>query len=187
MRKLSSNDRLIGAIRACRETGVNPAPLYAAVAAALRFSPDETSARPAQEILTEISQVASADQTPGNAIPNNMFLTKMSKTANTKHKQAAEETFARFPLISVQKHEEERGRSGGNTFLKVSKFVPMYLQASAFEMSPRNKTNRTCVLRVKALPMSDLEDLLFRSQLDISNSSASFSIVTLSSNRLFNI
>lgn len=57
-RKLSPDDRLIGAIRACRETGVNPAPLYAAVAAALRFSPDETSARPAQEILTEISKLS---------------------------------------------------------------------------------------------------------------------------------
>ena len=57
-RKLSPDDRLIGAIRACRETGVNPAPLCAAVAAALRFSPDETSARPAQEILTEISKLS---------------------------------------------------------------------------------------------------------------------------------
>lgn len=57
-RKLSPDDRLIGAIRACRETGVNPAPLYAAAAAALQFAPDETSKRPGGEILQEIAKLA---------------------------------------------------------------------------------------------------------------------------------
>ncbi len=38
LRKLSADDRLIGAVRACREQGVDPAPIYPGIAAALRFA-----------------------------------------------------------------------------------------------------------------------------------------------------
>ena len=54
-RKLSNDDRLVGAIRTCNEMGINPVFQYAAVAAAMNFQFDESSQMSPEEILTEIS------------------------------------------------------------------------------------------------------------------------------------
>ncbi len=54
-RKLSPEDRLIGAINLCKTSNINPAYLYAAVAAALNFGQDESADIPAEKVLTEIS------------------------------------------------------------------------------------------------------------------------------------
>lgn len=54
-RKLSPNDRLIGAIHSCLEAGVKPYALYAAYAAATKFSFDDASKMSADEIMTSIS------------------------------------------------------------------------------------------------------------------------------------
>lgn len=56
-RKLSPEDRIVGAIHSCIEAGVNPAALYAGYAAALKFSADETSALPREEIMQNISKL----------------------------------------------------------------------------------------------------------------------------------
>ena len=54
-RKLSPEDRLVGTIHSCNKAGVKPYYLYIAVAAAMRFSEDEVSAMPNEQILTEIA------------------------------------------------------------------------------------------------------------------------------------
>lgn len=57
-RKLSPDDRLLGAIRTCNEVGVAPVYLYVAVAAAMKFSEDEVSKLPPEQILTEIANLS---------------------------------------------------------------------------------------------------------------------------------
>lgn len=54
-RKLSPDDRLVGAMRTCKEMGIKPVFQYAAVAAAMQFSMDEVSKLSPNEILTQIS------------------------------------------------------------------------------------------------------------------------------------
>jgi len=54
-RKLSPDDRLVGAMRTCTEIGIKPVFQYAAIAAAMRFTMDETSELSPEEILTQIS------------------------------------------------------------------------------------------------------------------------------------
>lgn len=54
-RKLSPDDRLVGAMRTCKEIGIKPVFQYAAIAAAMRFEMDETSKLSPEEILTQIS------------------------------------------------------------------------------------------------------------------------------------
>lgn len=54
-RKLSPDDRLLGAIKTCREVGIEPVYLYVAVAAAMKFSQDETSNLPVEKILGDIA------------------------------------------------------------------------------------------------------------------------------------
>lgn len=54
-RKLSPDDRLVGALRTCKEMGIKPVFQYAAIAAAMRFTMDETSEMSPDEILTQIS------------------------------------------------------------------------------------------------------------------------------------
>lgn len=56
-RKLSPDDRLVGAIHSCLEAGVKPYALYAAYAAATKFDFDEASKLPAEEIMTSISKL----------------------------------------------------------------------------------------------------------------------------------
>ena len=56
-RKLSPDDRLVGAIHSCLEAGVKPYALYAAYAAATKFGFDEASKMSAQEIMTTISKL----------------------------------------------------------------------------------------------------------------------------------
>ncbi len=58
-RKLSPEDRIVGAIHSCLEAGVKPVALYAAYAAALKFEADETSKLPAAEIMADISKLSS--------------------------------------------------------------------------------------------------------------------------------
>lgn len=53
-RKLSSEDRLVGAIRTCKEMGIEPVYQYAAIAAATKFTMDETAELSAEEILTTV-------------------------------------------------------------------------------------------------------------------------------------
>lgn len=59
-RKLSPEDRLIGAIRLCKSSNINPAYLYAAVAAALNFGQDDAADIPPENVLTEISGIDKA-------------------------------------------------------------------------------------------------------------------------------
>ena len=54
-RKLSPEDRLVGAMKSCNEAGVSPVYLQLAIAAAMKFSHDEVSQKPAEEILTQIA------------------------------------------------------------------------------------------------------------------------------------
>ncbi len=54
-RKLSPEDRLVGTIHSCNKAGVKPYYLYIAVAAAMKFSADEASQMPKDEILTQIA------------------------------------------------------------------------------------------------------------------------------------
>lgn len=61
-RKLSSDDRLIGAIHSCIEAGVKPYALYAAYAAATKFGFDEASKMSAEEIMTSISKLDSTSE-----------------------------------------------------------------------------------------------------------------------------
>lgn len=56
-RKLSPEDRLIGAIKLCREVDDNPAYLYAAVAAALGFAKNELPDFSADRVMTDISKL----------------------------------------------------------------------------------------------------------------------------------
>ena len=56
-RKLSKDDRLVGAIHSCIEAGVKPYALYAAYAAATKFAFDDASKMPASEIMTSISEL----------------------------------------------------------------------------------------------------------------------------------
>lgn len=61
-RKLSPDDRLIGAIRTCTAMGIAPVFQYAAVAAAMRFAMDETASLAPEEILTQISGLDQASE-----------------------------------------------------------------------------------------------------------------------------
>ncbi len=54
-RKLSPDDRLVGAMRTCKQMGIKPVLQYAAIASAMRFTMDETSNLSPEEILTQIS------------------------------------------------------------------------------------------------------------------------------------
>ncbi len=54
-RKLSHEDRLVGALRTCREMGIEPVFQYAAIAAAMQFTMDETASLSPEQILTEVS------------------------------------------------------------------------------------------------------------------------------------
>lgn len=56
-RKLSPDDRLVGAIHSCLTAGVKPYALYAAYAAATKFGFDEASKTSAEEIMTNISKL----------------------------------------------------------------------------------------------------------------------------------
>ena len=61
-RKLSKEDRLVGAIHSCLEAGVKPYALYAVYAAAAKFSFDDASKLPIEKLLTEVSQIAPDSQ-----------------------------------------------------------------------------------------------------------------------------
>lgn len=54
-RKLSPDDRLVGAMRTCKEMGIKPVFQYAAIASAMQFTMDEASKLTPNEILTNIS------------------------------------------------------------------------------------------------------------------------------------
>ncbi len=54
-RKLSPEDRLVGAMKSCNEAGVSPVYLRLAIAAAMKFQHDEVSQKSKDEILTQIS------------------------------------------------------------------------------------------------------------------------------------
>ena len=54
-RKLSPEDRLVGAMKSCNEAGVSPVYLHLAIAAAMKFQHDEVSEKPKDEILTQIA------------------------------------------------------------------------------------------------------------------------------------
>lgn len=54
-RKLSPDDRLVGAMRTCKEMGIKPVFQYAAIASAMQFTMDEVSKLSPDEILTNIS------------------------------------------------------------------------------------------------------------------------------------
>ncbi|MEE1042763.1 MAG: mannitol dehydrogenase [Clostridia bacterium] len=54
-RKLSPDDRLVGAMRTCKEMGIKPVFQYAAIASAMQFTMDEASKLTPDEILTNIS------------------------------------------------------------------------------------------------------------------------------------
>ncbi len=54
-RKLSSDDRLVGAMRTCKEMGIKPVFQYAAIASAMQFAMDDVSKLSPEEILTNIS------------------------------------------------------------------------------------------------------------------------------------
>ena len=56
-RKLSPDDRLVGAIHSCLEASIKPYALYAAYAAATKFGFDEASKMSATEIMTTISKL----------------------------------------------------------------------------------------------------------------------------------
>ncbi len=56
-RKLSPEDRIVGAIHSCLEAGVKPYALYAAYAAALKFDADDVSKLPAEEVMTSVSKL----------------------------------------------------------------------------------------------------------------------------------
>ncbi len=56
-RKLSPEDRIVGAIHSCLDAGVKPYALYAAYAAALKFEADDISKIPAEEVMQNISKL----------------------------------------------------------------------------------------------------------------------------------
>ncbi|MEG2858144.1 MAG: mannitol dehydrogenase, partial [Clostridia bacterium] len=61
-RKLSPDDRLLGAIKTCRSVGVSPTYLHVAVAAAMKFSADDVSQISPSEILTTIAGLSSESE-----------------------------------------------------------------------------------------------------------------------------
>jgi len=61
-RKLSPNDRLVGAIHSCLEAGVKPYALYAGYAAAAKFGFDDASKMSVEEIMTSISKLDSSSE-----------------------------------------------------------------------------------------------------------------------------
>ena len=61
-RKLSPDDRLVGAIHSCLEAGVKPYALYAGYAAAAKFGFDDVSKMPVEEIMTSVSKLDSASE-----------------------------------------------------------------------------------------------------------------------------
>ena len=66
-RKLNPNDRIVGALNMCVEQGVTPNYICLAAAAAMNFSHDEVSNKPATEILAEICKI-DADSEAGKTI-----------------------------------------------------------------------------------------------------------------------
>ncbi len=56
-RKLSENDRVVGAMHSCQEAGIKPYAIYAVYAAATKFGFDDVSKMPAQEIMTSVSKL----------------------------------------------------------------------------------------------------------------------------------
>ena len=56
-RKLSPEDRIVGAINSCLEAGVKPYALYAGYAAALKFEADDVSKLPAEEVMQNVSKL----------------------------------------------------------------------------------------------------------------------------------
>ncbi len=56
-RKLNPNDRIVGALNMCVEQGITPNYICLAAAAAMNFSHDEVSNKPATEILAEICKI----------------------------------------------------------------------------------------------------------------------------------
>lgn len=93
-RKLSPDDRLVGAMRTCKEMGIKPVFQYAAVAAAMRFEMDETSQLSPEEILTRISGLEKGSD-DYNAIMEFVPLTK-EENALTKMTEKA------LKMISVK-------------------------------------------------------------------------------------
>ena len=61
-RKLSPDDRLVGAIHSCLEAGVKPYALYAGYAAAAKFGFDDVSKMSVEEIMTSVSKLDSASE-----------------------------------------------------------------------------------------------------------------------------
>lgn len=66
-RKLNPNDRIVGALNMCVEQGILPNYICLAAAAAMNFSHDEVSQKPAAEILAEICKI-DAESEAGKAI-----------------------------------------------------------------------------------------------------------------------
>ncbi len=66
-RKLNPNDRIVGALNMCVEQGIVPNYICLAAAAAMNFSHDEVSNKPATEILAEICKI-DADSEAGKTI-----------------------------------------------------------------------------------------------------------------------
>lgn len=61
-RKLSPDDRIVGAIHSCLDAGVKPYALYAAYAAAAKFGFDEVSEMSIEEIMTSVSKLDSESE-----------------------------------------------------------------------------------------------------------------------------
>lgn len=61
-RKLSPDDRLVGAIHSCLEAGVKPYALYAGYAVAAKFGFDEASKMSVEEIMTSLSKLDNASE-----------------------------------------------------------------------------------------------------------------------------
>ena len=61
-RKLSPNDRIIGALKLCCEQDVEPLHICLAAAAAMHFKHDESSKEPCDKLLTEISGLERGDK-----------------------------------------------------------------------------------------------------------------------------
>ncbi|MBR3844644.1 MAG: mannitol dehydrogenase [Clostridia bacterium] len=66
-RKLNPNDRIVGALNMCVAQGITPNYICLAAAAAMNFSHDEVSQKPAAEILAEICKI-DAQSEAGKAI-----------------------------------------------------------------------------------------------------------------------
>ena len=61
-RKLSPEDRIVGAIHSCLEAGVKPYALYAAYAAALKFEADDVSKLPPEEVMQNVSKLTAGSE-----------------------------------------------------------------------------------------------------------------------------